>query len=99
MKSKNLYRIGLAMIIYFMLGHLTCLIARLTGNIGAYIWNTYSKYVFPPIHPEIAYDAYWSVYGIVALILIIQYKTNNNEQRKQTNDKANSRNRYLPNID
>lgn len=60
------------MIAYDMLGHACCLLARLFGNKGAILWNTYSKYIWPSLSNSIAYDSFWTCWFAVALIFIIQ---------------------------
>jgi len=64
-----MFWIGIAMIIYDLLGHFLCLLARLCN--GARLWNNYSQYIFPSIHNSIAYDLFWTLWFVVALCLII----------------------------
>jgi hypothetical protein len=61
--------IGIAMIAYDLLGHFTCLLARLTNN--AWIWNSYSRRIFPSLPTEVWYDGYWSCWFSIAIALIV----------------------------
>ena len=62
---------GILMIGYDWLGHLSCLACRLTGKTGAYIWNTYSKYIYPSFPDELEYDLHWSIFFGIAICLLI----------------------------
>jgi hypothetical protein len=67
----GLFWIGIAMIGYDMLGHMTCLLARLTGRSGAELWNTYSTYIWPSLANSVAYDAYWGGFFAIAITLLM----------------------------
>lgn len=59
------------MIGYDMVGHGCCLLARLTGNQGAYLWNTYAGYVWPSFANSVIYDAYWTAFFATAIALLL----------------------------
>jgi hypothetical protein len=59
------------MIAYDAFGHLTAFIARNTGDIGARLWNGYSRMIWPAITSPSAYDAYWASWHFIAVALII----------------------------
>lgn len=63
----RVFWVGIALIAYDMLGHACCLLARLTGQAGAGLWNTYAGYVWPSLSNSVAYDAYWTTFFAVAL--------------------------------
>ncbi len=62
--------IGLAMIAYDASGHAMCLMARLSGQRGVDLWNSYSRYVWPAVN-GVWYDAYWAAWFAVAIALIL----------------------------
>jgi hypothetical protein len=70
-RYKVKFWIGIAMIAYDFFGHFLCLISRLTGSNGAYLWNTYSRYIYPIRGNQIEYDVFWSTWFFVAMTLII----------------------------
>jgi hypothetical protein len=63
--------LGITMIAYDLLGHACCLLARLTGPTGALLWNTYSRYVWPSLAQSVAYDAYWTTFFALAIVLLV----------------------------
>jgi hypothetical protein len=70
-RRASVFWIGIALIGYDMLGHLTCLVARLTGSTGAVIWNTYSPYIWPSLANSVAYDAFWTGFFALALVCLL----------------------------
>lgn len=50
--------IGIAMVVYDASGHALCLLARICGQQGANLWNSYSRYAYPALGNTSAYDLY-----------------------------------------
>ena len=72
---KYIFWVGILMICYDMMGHLCCLVARITEPTGAKIWNTYSRFIWPSLANSKTYDAYWSLFFLISLtFLIIGYR-------------------------
>jgi hypothetical protein len=61
---------GLAMVAWDGLGHGCGLLARLTGPTGAWLWNTYSRLIWPSIINSIVYDLFWFSWFSTAIGLI-----------------------------
>ena len=68
---KVLFWIGIAMIGYDFLGHFLCAIARLNGELGAWLWNKYSRFIWVKIPDNLTYDLYWSVFFALAMFFLI----------------------------
>lgn len=63
--------IGVAMVAYDGLAHTLCAVCRLFGPRGAYLWNTYSRFVWPNIPDGLAWDTYWAAWHLIAVALIV----------------------------
>ncbi len=68
---RYIFWIGIVMIAYDFMGHFLTALARITGETGVYLWNTYSKFIWPSITNSLTYDLYWSVFFIIAIFFLI----------------------------
>lgn len=74
--SQILFTIGALMLAYDILGHACCAVARMTGQVGARVWNAHSQKVWPSIQNSIHYDLHWTGWHSVSLLLMcIAYAT------------------------
>lgn len=68
--SKLLFSVGIIMIAYDWAGHFCCMIAR-TWQWAALIWNAHSKKIWPSIPNGREYDAFWSLWFMVAKAFLL----------------------------
>ena len=66
-----LFWLGIALVSYDMLGHLTSLVARLTGTPGAVLWNTSAGSLWPSLANSGASEAYWRGFFALAILCLI----------------------------
>jgi hypothetical protein len=70
--GKLLFALGIAMLSYDASGHALATLARITANHGgAYMWNTYSTYIWPRIVDQFWYDLYWTVWHTTTIGLLV----------------------------
>ena len=68
---RGWFWVGIGMMAYDRLGHAAACVARLTGNAGAWLWNTYAASIWPSISKSTAYDAFWTLWFATAIVVLI----------------------------
>lgn len=71
--KQILFRLGVAMITYDMLGHFCCALARRFIFMNNF-WNNHSIKIWPSITDGFKYDTYWTIFFIIAITLILTGK-------------------------
>lgn len=59
------------MLSYDASGHLFAVLARISGERGAYYWNNYSTYIWPRIIDPTLYDLYWATWHFITIVLFV----------------------------